>query len=384
MRTLSVVVKYLVKQPGIVIARRVAVLTALASLLLGSPARASDPLPVATLALPAPDVNAYSTNFRYDSHGVLYAWDGFHVLRYDAANSHFNTIGTVIGGTDANGDYNCADAGPINFSADGTEILLGNGAGGMAWLSHPTDTWHADRVWSMPIAGGPINTPLTTIPGHFDFVPVPAGLAGLGSDTGYFVHQGQFTTSSVSVFDKTKGTTVTVIDHVPGGSASIALNPQGDRLYVGVGYSSTHRGDIYSFSLSQIASAYSSQTPLDFLSGDFFNPTATNNQSASGLFFDQDGYLFAGGGEGITAFRPDGTLSKTLAVGDPFSTSTTLLYDPANDHVLAVVQDWNTGLQTGTVYRAADFETVPEPATLVLLLLTFAMAATWCWRRRRP
>jgi hypothetical protein len=389
MRTFSVVAKYLVKPSGIFNLFGLAVLAGLASLLVAGLARASDPLPVATLALPAPDVNAYSTNFRYDSQGVLYAWDGFHVLRYDAANSHFNTIGTVVGGTDANGPYNCADAGPINFSADGTEILLGNGGGGQAWLNHPTDTWHANRIWSMPILGGQVSTPVTTIPGHFDFVPVLAGLAGLGSDAGYFVDQGQYaggvSSSSVSVFDKAKGTNVTVIDHVPGSSASIAVNPQGDRLYVGVGYDPTHRGDIYSFSLSQIASACSSGTPLGFLGGDFFNPTATNNQSGSGIFFDKDGYLFAGGGEGITCFRPDGTLSKTLAAGDPFSTTTTLVYDPAKDQVLAVVQDWgNGGVQTGAVYNARDFETAPEPATLVLLLSAFAMAATWYWRRRRP
>ena len=317
-------------------------------------ALADEVVPVATLTLPDCDVNAYTTSARYNLDGILYAWDGFQVWRQDEINSSsFTPIGTVVGGTDAKGDYNCADAGPINFSADGTEILLGNGGGGQASKTHKGETWHANRVWSMPILGDRVNTPVATIPGHFDFVPVPAGLAGLGSDTAYFVNEGtkapNVYTSSVSVFDKTKGTNVTVIDHVPGSSASIAVSPQGDRLYVGVGYDPTHRGDIYSFSFSQISAAYSSGTPLNFLNGDFFNPEATGNQSGTGMFVTANGYLFSGGNEGITCFKPDGTVAANLPMPDGY---TYLTYNPLNNQVLALT---GFSLGDGAVFDAHDF-----------------------------
>jgi autotransporter-associated beta strand protein len=317
-------------------------------------ALADDVVPVATLRLPDCDVNAYTTSARYNSDGILYAWDGFQVWRQNEINSSsFTPIGMVIGGTKNGQPYNCADAGPINFSADGTEILLGNGGGGQASMTHKGETWHANRVWSMPILGGQVNAPVATIPGHFDFVPVPAGLTGLGSDTAYFVDQGtkapNVYASSVSVFDKTKGTNVTVIDHVPGSSASIAVNPQGDRLYVGVGYDPTHRGDICSFSFSQIASAYASGTPLDFLSGDFFNPEASGNQSGTGMFVTANGYLFSGGNEGVTCFKPDGTVAANLPMPDGY---TYLTYNPLNNQVLALT---GFSLVDGAVLDAHDF-----------------------------
>ncbi len=116
-------------------------------------------------------------------------------------------------------------------------------------------------------------------------------------------------------------------------------------------------------------------TPLDFTKdGVLFNPTASGNQSGAGLFFDADGYLFSGGNEGITCFKPDGTVSTVLDTGQ----YTSLVYNPMNDQILAIPYSPGT---TGMVFNARDFESVPEPSTVALILSGWA-ALLW-WRRVR-
>ena len=86
-------------------------------------------------------------------------------------------------------------------------------------------------------------------------------------------------------------------------------------------------GDIYSFTLSQVDSAYNSGTPIDFLSaGTLFDRTATGSQNGAGMFFDSNGYLFSGG-DGITVFRPDGTISYDQAGDAANGYYNTLTYD---------------------------------------------------------
>jgi autotransporter-associated beta strand protein len=65
------------------------------------------------------------------------------------------------------------------------------------------------------------------------------------------------------------------------------------------------------------------------------------------MFFDNNGYLFSGG-DGITVFQPNGTISYD----QPSSVFPTLTYDPANNEVLVVPY----GSSTGDLYNAADFE----------------------------
>ena len=79
------------------------------------------------------------------------------------------------------------------------------------------------------------------------------------------------------------------------------------------------------------------------------------------MFFDNNGYLFSGG-DGITVFRPDGTICYDQAAMRWLLR--TLTFDPANNEVLVVP----SGSSTGALYHAADLETVPEPSTLILLL----------------
>ena len=185
-----------------------------------------------------------------------------------------------------------------------------------------------------------------------------------GSSTKYLVYQASAFTGhpvpiSISVFDAAAGTNQVVINGETGASASIAINPQNSRLYVGVGYGSD-AGNIYSFSLSQIDAAYQSGNPLDFHSaGVLFNPLGTGDQIGAGMFFDKNGYLFAGG-YGITVFRPNGTICYNQPADGPFGYAS-LTYDAATNTVLKV-PSLAFGPYTSILYSAADFESA-SPGT---------------------
>ena len=208
--------------------------------------------------------------------------------------------------------------------------------------------------WTMPASGGSASQ--VTGSGVLytgDAVALPAASTIPGSRTKYIVNAGNsdYSSSSLSIFDASTGTNKVVIDNGPGATTSIAINPKNNSVYVGVGYGSD-QGNIYSFSLSQIDSAYNSGSPIDFLSGGtLFNPTATGSQNGAGMFFDNNGYLFSGG-DGITVFRPDGTISYDQSAGSADGYYDALTYDPANNEVLKVPY----GSSTGTLYNAAEFE----------------------------
>ncbi len=169
-----------------------------------------------------------------------------------------------------------------------------------------------------------------------------------------------------------------VIDNGPGATTSIAINPKNGSVYLGIGYG-PDAGNIYSFSLNQIGLAYSSGTPIGFLSGGtLFNPAGTGSQSGAGMFFDNNGYLFSGG-DGITVFRPDGTIAYDQPSGAADGYYDTLTFDPANNEVLKVPY----GSSSGSLYNAASFETVPEPSAL-MLALGGGLAVLACrWRRTK-
>ena len=298
--------------------------------------------PVGTVSgIPYPNytADAFSTSLRYDSSGNLYAWDGVSVWELSASGS-FNVIGSVT-------SSNQADAGPISFSQDGQTLLLSNGAGGYYFSGN-------GRFWTMSASGG-MAAPVTGsgVPYTYDALALPAASTITGSSTKYLVNAGEstYTSSSLSIFDASTGTSQMVIANGPGATTSIAINPNNNSVYVGVGYG-PDQGNIYSFSLSLIGSAYNSGTPVDFVSGGTLcNPTATGSQNGAGMFFDNNGYLFSGGG-GMTVFRPDGTICYDQVSGAADGYYATLTYNPANNEVLKVPY----GSTTGTLYNAADFE----------------------------
>jgi hypothetical protein len=332
---------------------------------LAASAVAQVPTPVGSIPLLAGSANSYGTSsYRYDRNGTLYAWDGQSV--YTLNSGTYTAIGSVPAG-------NSADPGPINFSADGQQILVGNGGGGFTGGSYNGE------IFALPVAGGTAAAPVGNVATNYDFVPVPSGSSIAGtSSTKYFVDGSTPPTSGpasgtsfVSVFDSSNGTSVTAIN-IPGASASMAVDPQNQRLYVEDGYDSSNgsdfTGEIRSFALSDIASAISTGTVLSFSAGQPFN-TDPGIQSGAGLFFDKHGLLLSAGSNadfsdgGVVAFNIDGTIAKQTSFGG----FTSIFYNPALNQVVD---------ENGNVYDAVAFE--PEPANLAL----FACGGLALLRRR--
>jgi hypothetical protein len=244
------------------------------------------------------------------------------------------------------------------FSLDGSQILLGNGAGGELGGSH------AGLMFAIPAAGGSSSTALVpTVPFHTSLLAAPIG----ASTTRYFIDQGTDlfgTGSKVSVFDSSAGTNIDVISSIPGASSSMALDSS-NNLYVGIGFGAA-AGELRMFSQAALTAAYAG-TPIPWTSGTVFNTNPNN--SGAGMGFDARGFLFVGGPDGVTVFDPAGN-SQLYHNGG----YTQIALDPTNDRVLVTGFGNFQGL-----YDASTF-LVPEPSA-------FALAATggfmMCWKLRR-
>jgi autotransporter-associated beta strand protein len=304
--------------------------------------------PAGTVAnIPAPDSNAFSTSLRYDASGNLYAWDGLSVWKQSGGTGSFGNLGSAAAG-------NSADAGPISVSQDGQTLLLSNGAGGYSGGANN------GLFWTMPASGGSVAQVAGGVPYTGDALALPAASTIPGSSTKYIVYEGSAFTGgpvavSVSVFDAATGTNQVIINSESGATTSIAINPQNHRLYVGVGFGAD-AGKIFSFSQSQIDAAYAG-SPIPFSAGTVFNPNATGSQSGGGMFFDNNGFLFSGG-DGITVFRPDGTICFDTSAGSADGYYESLTFDSATNQVLKVAP-FSASSSTGSLFNAGDF----EPAT---------------------
>ena len=220
--------------------------------------------PVGTVSnIPFPDANAYSTSLRYDSSGNLYAWDGLSVWEQSGGTGTFNNIGSVTAG-------NSADAGPISFSQDGQTLLLSNGAGGFQGGAYN------GVFWTMPASGGAA-TQVTGggVPYTGDAVALPAASTIPGSGTKYIVYAGTSITTTAVRYrfsmprpGRTRWSSTTAPEQR-------LRSPSIRKTIASTSASVTgpDAGNIYSFSLSQIDSAYRFGNP-DQLSlwGTLFNP----------------------------------------------------------------------------------------------------------------
>jgi len=299
------------------------------------------PAPPATITLPAHAANAYGVSLAYGpTNGLLYVWDGAQVKKQDGFNSNsFTSIGNVGSGS--------ADPGPIAFSNSGSQLLVGNGFGGV--LSGA----NSGLIFGIPTAGGSSSTAVGNVALHNAFLGAPIA----GSDTKYFIDQGtdfSGSASAVTIFDSADGSNTPLINNIPGASSSLALDGTGG-LYVGIGYGD-FVGELRRFSLASWTIAYNTSTPLDWSAGQGFN--VEQNNSGAGMAVDARGYLFAGGPQGITVFDTQG--HGRLYDNGGYSTAT---YDPANDRVLV------TGYGNFQGIYPASLFTVPEPSTALLALL---------------
>jgi hypothetical protein len=299
------------------------------------------PPPNASITLPSPASNSFDVAVTFGpSDGRMYVWTGGSVMKQNAIDSNsFTSIGTVGSGS--------SDAGPVAFSRDGSALLMGNGSGGFV------PAGNEGLLFSIPSSGGSTSTSVAYVPFHYSLLATPAGAPA----STYFLNQGEstFTSSSVSIFDATSGGNVPVIANIPGASSSMAIDSS-NRLYVGIGFGAD-RGELRRFSYASLDNAHDTNTPLDWTSGEVFN--ADDNNSGAGMFFDQRGYLFVGGPNGLTVFDTSG--NYVLYENNGF---TSVDYDPFSDRFLVR----SFGDQQG-MYAAADFFVVPEPATAALGLL---------------
>jgi hypothetical protein len=318
------------------------------------PALADLPVPVATLTLPPPgNSNAFDISARYDSAGLLYVWDGLNLWKQYSLNSSLTLLASNLGS-------GSADAGPINFSNDGSTLYFGNGAGGM--LSGASN----GLIYSFNLASSSSQL-VSTVKDHLDFIPLPA-LSSLSSSSSKLLVNSAvgWTGSQVSIASVTSSSNTPVISNIPGAATSLAFDSS-NNLYVGVGYGAD-RGDIRKFSWSSLQAAYLADSPIDWTLGTLLNPSSSNNNSGAGMFFDSRGYLFVGGNEGLTVFGPDG-IGVSYDLGPGYSR---LVYNAAADQFLVLSYSSNNG----AVYNASAF--VPEPGSLLLL----PIAAGFLLRRK--
>ena len=277
------------------------------------------------------------------------------VLKQNAIDSSsFTSIGNVGSGS--------ADAGPIAFSRDASHLLLGNGGGGF------DEGANAGLIFGIPATGGSSAAAIADVDFHNAFLAAPLG----ASNNKFFVNSGNasFTASGVSVLDQVTGTNVPVINNIPGASTSMAIG--GGRLFVGVGFGPT-RGELRSFAISALDTAYTNTSPIDWSSGQVFN--SLDNNSGAGMFVDARGFLFVGGANGVTVFDTQG--HGRLFDNQGF---TNVDYDPFQDRFLAT----GYGAEQG-IYPAAAF-LVPEPSAGLLAVLLGLCVAPLVrrLRRRRP
>jgi hypothetical protein len=324
------------------------------------------PAPLTTYSLPAVSSVGFSTSATFGSDGKLYAYDGLNVFRENAVNgSDFTKISTSDAPVDG------SDAGPIRFTADGSTIVVGTGAGGMDFSGNSNG-----KFLTLPAGGGAFTALGGTVSNQFSFVALPATSSVSGASNKLAVNSASadFSTSSVSYYDRTSlaGSSATpVITNIPGASTDVAFDNAG-HFYVGVGFGAS-AGQVRRFNLSDLDNAFTTSTPLDFTtSGTVLNNTSNN--TGSGFFLD-DGFLFVGNGsDGFITISPTGDVTSY----DVGATNAAIAFNAADDQFAVLDPNFVSGITTANIFNVSDF--VPEPATMSVIFLAISLGAL---RRQR-
>lgn len=303
-----------------------------------------------------------SSSLRFGPNGQLYASDGSTVWEQTAG---FGGSFTAIGAIQTAG----SDPGEINFSSDNQSIIVSNGAGGPAGGS-------ANGVlYSLPLPNNttaptvlPTASQIGTVQNNFDLVPTPLNSNFTNPASSYLVDLGvgdSYDASQVDFFNSSTGPVAAIIN-IPGASSSLAITGAGasnDQLYVDVG-SGNSQGEIKAFSLSSLATAVATNTPLDWnTQGTVVNGPDANN-SGLGMFVDPRGYVFTGGPYGIEVIVPPSTAggsSTAYVYGIPDTNGDLLTYDSVTYNPITnqfVVQGYDPSYNVYTnVYSASQFVT---------------------------
>jgi autotransporter-associated beta strand protein len=327
------------------------------------------PNSLATTIVPPPAANTTQfspSSIRFGPNGQLYAWDGSSIYEQTGGynTGAFNTIGSITSGGAAT-PFD-SDPGPINFSQNGQNIIVSEGAGGYDSTLPAVDS--NGLLFTIPIAGGTTIAPVGAVQNTFDLIPVPAGSKTTGSSPSkFFVDLGNadFTGSEVDLFNAVTGSDVPFITGIPGASSSLAIsgtNWSNYTLYAGVGYGA-NQGQIEAFSVRALFQAVKSGTPLNWSAGVQVNPPDGNN-SGSGMFVDSRGYIFTGGPYGVEVIGPS---SGPYTYGIP--------YDTQGDLMSSASVTYNS-ITNQFAVQGYTFSFAPLQQTIVYSASQFGVAAT--------
>jgi hypothetical protein len=230
---------------------RLAKLLFAASLLVAVSAHASAP---ATVFLPQPAAGSFTTAFDFLRDGRIVAFDGFTVfVQTSLASPSLAAIGTLppqfAGG---------ADPAFVAASPDGTDILLGGGAGGAKF---PDPNFNGN-IFRLTTAGGQA-TLIARFPFHIEatFLGPDELVFGEGETFGTL-------TGSVEMLDIHSGAHKTLVGPIPGDPSGVVFDLFGN-LYVGLGFGQdpSRNGEIRRFGALDVARAILTGTPVDFADG---------------------------------------------------------------------------------------------------------------------
>lgn len=313
------------------------------------------PAPIDSFSLPAPSSIAFGTSVNFAPDGTLYAYDGEDVFSFNGVDfsNQINTTAFTAAGS---------DAGPIAFNNNGTTAYVGTGAGGRDFSGNS-----AGLTFALDLATGVYSPIAGTTPGQFDFEPVPAASSASGSGPLLAVNQGFFdsntfeSSSQVSFFDTGDGSLTEVVSNVPGSSSAVGFGEFGGEtsLFVGIGFGAD-RGEVRRFGLSELDTAFTNDTAIDFADGDLITPAGTP-ASGTGFFVNDDGYLFIGQGNegGVLVISPELEVFEFAGLVAGFNG---VIYDATTDNFLV------TGGPEALLFDAGDFvAAIPEPAALMIL-----------------
>ena len=225
------------------------------------------------VTLPPPANGSFSTVFDFLPDDRLVTFNGFEVsVQNRPGSSDFEPIGTLPS------EFSGGSPAFIVTAPDNSSFVLSTGADG--------------NIFTLPTTGGEAEL-ITNIPLNFSATFDPEQSDELFINRGT-QPEGDFSGSEVERLLLSTGDTQTIVEDIPGASAGVGFDEEGN-LYTGIGLDPNEQrtGEIRRFSSLDVEQSIQTETPLDF---DDDGEFVAQVLSATGLFFDEEGDLWVGGG----------------------------------------------------------------------------------------
>ncbi len=227
--------------------------------------------PEVTLPQPAPD--SFSTTFDFLPDNRLITFNGFEILvQSQRGSSDFDLLGTL----------------PTEFEGSTPAFIIAEPEADFFVLSTGAD----GNIFTLPTTGGEAEL-ITNIPLNFSASFRSEELDELFINRGT-QPDGPFTGSQVERLLLSTGTIQTIVEDIPGASASVGFDSLGN-LYTGIGSDpdDLRTGEIRRFLKEDVDQSIETGNPLNFDNDGEF---VTQLLSATGLVFDEEGDLWVAGG----------------------------------------------------------------------------------------